>query len=536
MEALFAVQRPDGVFDFGVTEWESVLSTAGAISGLHAADADRSSELINAGVDWLCRAQKPDGGWSTVPAMPSEAGPTAVASATLYMIAPERTVGAVRAGRAWLDSNGGLDAMPNRMAVLCQHFYAMAGWLDQADLPRLPLELAAFPRLFRRLLDFHAPIVAALALEQVRTRRQNPLRRMLNRLGTPGALRLIRQIYDHEGTGEFADHPWPAGIACGALSRAGVEPDLVALTVDWLRARATPDGSWKMMPLDLQWSSYVVLGLLDAGHGADPRLASTRAMFQRRQQDRPFEAFGCPAGFWSWSSPQGWPDVVTTADVTSVLARLPGGESDVYVTRALRWLHAQQDTRGSWSMCVRDTKVKSCGPCPHTTTQAVEALLHAGTPVTDRRVTEAVRWLLTAQRPDGSFDSVWYRNATSGTSAVLSTLIRCGHADHPVTRRAADWLTRTQLADGSWSTGDGTTTGTVEETAWAVCALLATQGSTAVVERGIIRLLELQRPDGRWPEAPVSEFIRNASRFTHGGLTHGLALRALAAFVDRTAA
>jgi squalene-hopene/tetraprenyl-beta-curcumene cyclase len=535
-DGLFAVQRADGVFDFGVTDWTSVLATVGAISALHAADPVRSADLVAGGVEWLCRVQRSDGGWSTVPGVASEAGPTAVATATLHALAPERAADAVRAGLEWMGRFGGLDALPHaEMAAVCRRFYATAGWLDPDALPRLPLELAVFPRLFRRLLDFRAPLVAAAALAQARTRRQGPVRRLLNRLGRPAAIRLIRQIHEHEGmTGEFSDDPWAAGLTCASLARAGLAPDLVALTVDWLRAKANPDGSWNMMPLDLTWSSYAAAGLLDAGHGDHPGLAATRAVFHERQQDRPFEAFGTAAGFWGWSSPHGWPASVETAEVTAVLARLPGGRTDEHVARAVGWLRAQQDGRGSWSLCVRNTAVANCGPCPHTTAQAIEALLHAGVPVTDRRVRDGVRWLLSSQRPDGTFDSVWYRTSTAGTSVVLATLVRCGHADHPVARRAADWLISTQLGDGSWSTGDGTTPGTVEETAWAVCALLAVGGADTAVERGVRALIAAQRPDGRWPEAAVSEFVREASRFPNGGLTNGLALRALAGHVEAT--
>lgn len=532
-EGLFATRRADGVFDFGTTGWTSVLATVGAISALHAADPVRSADLVAGGVRWLCRVQQQDGGWSTVPGVASEAGPTAVACATLHMIAPEEAADAVATGRAWLGRAGGLDAVTHReMAAVCRRFYAMAGWLDQNELPRLPLHLAAFPALFRRLLDFRAPLVAAAALAQARTRPGGPVRRVLNRMGTPGALRIIRQIHEHEGmTGEFSDDPWAAGLTCGALARAGVAGDLVGLTVEWLRAKANPDGSWNMMPLDLTWSSYAAAGLLDAGYGEDERLAATRATFQSRQQDKPFEAFGTAPGFWGWSSPHGWPASVETAEVASVLARLPGGRNDAHVTRAVEWLFAQQDSRGSWSLCVRNTLVANCGPCPHTTAQAVEALLHAGVPVTDQRVARAVRWLLSSQGSDGTFDSVWYRRATSGTSVVVSALARCGHADHPVVRRAVGWLTSTQLADGMWGTGDSTSPGTVEETAWAVCALLAAGGADAAVERGVRALLEAQQADGQWPRAAVSEFVREASRFPNGGLTNGLALRALSGFV-----
>ncbi|MFC9806966.1 prenyltransferase/squalene oxidase repeat-containing protein [Streptomyces griseoaurantiacus] len=536
--ALWEVQRPDGVFDHGAEGWTSVLATVGAVSALHCADPVRSADLVGKGVEWLCRTQAADGGWSTIPHMPTEAGPTAVAAATLQHLAPERAAETIRAARSWLEDFGGLEAIPHReMAAVCRRFYARAGWLDPEDLPRLPLELAAFPRLFRELLDFRAPLVAAAALAQARTRAQGPVRRLLNRAGRPSALRLIRQIYEHEGmTGEFSEDPWAAGLTCEALARSGAAPDLVASTVEWLRSKANPDGSWNMMPLDLTWSVYAVEGLMEAGHTADPRLSLSRSLFHDRQQDRPFTAFGCPAGFWGWSSPHGWPAAVETAEITSALARMPGGREDEHVARGVQWLLAQQDGRGSWSLCVRNTRVDNCGPCPHTTAQALLALLNAGVPADGRVVRTALRWLLSSGRPDGSFDSVWYRSYTSGTSVVLEALVKAGAGGHPAALRAAEWLARTQRPDGSWSTGDGVAPGTVEETAWAVCALLAAGRGTdeEAVRRGVVWLLA-QESDGRWPQAPVSEFIRGASRFPNGGLTNGLALRALAAFLDASA-
>jgi squalene-hopene/tetraprenyl-beta-curcumene cyclase len=236
---------------------------------------------------------------------------------------------------------------------------------------------------------------------------------------------------------------------------------------------------------------------------------------------------------WGWSSPHGRSAEVENAEIASALARMPGVREDEHVARGVEWLLAHQDGRGSWSLCVRGTRVDNCGPCPHTTAQALPALLNAGAPADGRVVRTALRRLLSSGRPGGSFDSVWYRGHTSGTSVVLEALVKAGAGGHPAALRAAEWLVRTQRPDGSWSTGDGVAPGTVEETAWAVCALLAAGRGTdeEAVRRGVVRLLA-QESDGRWPQAPVSEFIRGAARFPNGGPTNGLAPRALAAFLD----
>jgi squalene-hopene/tetraprenyl-beta-curcumene cyclase len=556
-EAMFSVQRADGVFDYGAGALTSTLSTVGAVSALHFADPDASADLIALGVDWLRRTQLPDGGWSMVPGGGSEAGPTAVAAATLRLVAPEGAADAVRSGRKWMAAHGGLEAIPHpEVTAWCRQFYGYAGWLDPRDMRRFPLELALFPGLFRRLFDLRGPMVAALALAQTRYRRTHPVLRLLARAGEPNALSVIRQVYEHEGsTGGWCEDAWVTGLICAGLARAGLAPDMVAGAVRWFRAMGNPDGSWNSGTLDLTWSMYAAGGLLAAGYAADERLRSTRRLFLRDQQDKPFTAFGCPAGFWGWSGSRGWPASLETAEIVSALAGLPDedgeageiagaagagepgevgevGAAGSSIGRGTAWLTAQQDSRGSWGLCVRNTKVANSGPCPHMTAQCVDALLDSGAAPDDPRIRRAIGWLHTAQRPDGAFESVWYRMHTAGTSAVLRTFVKAGQGRHPTAARSRQWLLDTQLADGSWSTGDGTAPGTVEETAWAVGALLAAEVPAAApaVDRGVQWLLAARLADGSWPAARVNEYVRHVSRYPNGGLAAGLALRALARY------
>ncbi|WP_433331023.1 prenyltransferase/squalene oxidase repeat-containing protein [Spirillospora sp. CA-294931] len=527
-EALFVTQRPDGVFDHGTSGWTSTLATVGAITALHYADRDGSADVIAAGVDWLCRVQDAEGGWSTVPGWPSEPGPTAITAASLQLLAPERGQ-VIDAGLKWVEGAGGIEALPHEQLIgLCRQFYALAGWLDERDLRRLPLELTLFPRLFLRMLDFRAPLLAAFGLAQQRGR-------LLGGPARRAALAHLRQIFEHEGrTGEFGNDPWPAGMICGALARADVAPEIVGTSAAWLRSRANPDGSWPMMALDLTWSTNAAAGLIEAGHGDDPRLATTVEMFRRRHQDRPFKAFDCPPGFWGWCGSRGWPDAWVTADVVSALAVL--GPDDV-MWQGVDWLTAQQDDPGSWGFCVRNSKATNSGPCPVTTAAAVNALLAAGIPVSDPRIRRAVFWLLAEQREDGSFDSQWYRTYTAGTAIALELLARVISRRSRAVRRARAWLLRTQLGDGSWATGHPNPghkpePGTVEETAWAVRALLASgMGSgDEPVSRGAAWLMRAQNPDGQWPAAPVNDYIRRGARFPNTALAGGLAIAALSRF------
>lgn len=528
-EALFARQRDDGTFVFGSSR-AATLGTAGAATALHFADPGRSARLVERGADWLARTQNPDGGWAAVPGGPTETVPTAVAAATLHLLAPVRHKEAVDRGRRRLAALGGVDAVADPVvAGLCRLFESLAGFRDEGTLPRVPIEVLLLSAVRRKRISFRSAPFAASALAQARRRPAPLLLRPLRPASRRAALRVLAEVHEHEGsTGEFAADPWAAGLVCLGLARAAEAPGIMHAIADWLRSTVNPDGSWEAVRIGLTWSAFAATGLVDAGYADDPRLTATRDLFHATRQTRPFPLFGCPAGGWSYSGPRGWPVTLESAELLSALAALDP-DDDPHLRGGIGWLTDRQDRRGSWSLWVKDTRLPNDGPCAYITGQAVHALLDAGAAPDDPRVRKAVRWLLTRQRPDGSYTTPWYRDATAGTAMVLTTLGRTGHADHSVARRARDWLLRTRLPDGSWSTGDGIASGTVEETAWALRALLAC-GTTTAVADAADWLITAQRPDGTWPEAPVSAYVRDCVHYPNGAITAGLALRALAAY------
>ncbi|RSN20582.1 prenyltransferase [Amycolatopsis sp. WAC 04169] len=534
-EELWRAQRPDGVFDYGASTLRSTLATAGAITALHFADPGGAADLIEAGAERLRRVQNDDGGWSMVPGQDSEPGPTAVAAAALHLVGPVGNAAAVAAGREWMAGYGGLEAIPHPEVLLwCRQFYGIAGWLDQREMRRFPLELALLPGLYRRLFDLRLPMASALGLAQTRHRPLTRLQRMLARRAEPRAMLGIRQAFEHEGSaGSWSEDAWVTGLVCVGLARAGLGQDMVDAAVGWLRRTMHPDGSWTTTPLDGAWTMYAVRGLIEAGYRDDPRLAVSRDLFVRLQQHRPFLAFGCPPGFWGWSGPNGWPAVLETGEVVSVLARLPGDAQADAVRKGVTWLSGRQDSRGSWSLCVRNTKVVNSGPCPMTTAQAVGALLDAGVPVTDRRIHHALHWLGTAQLPDGSYESVWYREHTMGTAAVLETFARCGRTGSGPAARAQEWLVRARNPDGSWGDGHGAP-GSAEETGWAVSALLTAGKDSVAVIDGVHWLLDARTTGGGWTPQPVHEYVRRVSRYANPAFTQGMALRALGRYLEVT--
>lgn len=530
-ENLFGRQRSDGAFTDNPPA--SVLGTAGAITALHAADPAGSATLIAGGARWLLDHQLTDGGWGGVIGADSEAVATSVATAALRIVDPGGTTTAVAAGRRRLAELGGVAAVADRaVAHLCQQFLHLAD-IGDGPLRRLPLPVVLADRVRRQRISFRTAPFVGLALLQTRTMPGGPVQRWLTRSAQPRALGLLEAIHEHEGrTGDFSEDPWPAALVCLGLARAELAPHLVEAIAGFLRRSVRLDGSWDAVAnLDLTRSAFATTGLVAAGYGDDPRLRSTRELFHRCQQREPFEVFDCPAGGWSYSGPRGWPVTLESAEILSALAGFPDCDADDRLRSGIEWLLRRQDRAGSWSLWVRDTKLPNDGPCPAITAQAVVALLDAGHRPSHPAIAAAVQWLLRHQHADGTYENKWYRDFTTGTTVVLDALARAGQAGHPAVGSARDWLLRTQRPDGSWGPGDGSA-GSVEETAWAVHALLAAPGifGGEAARRGVAWLLSAQRPDGSWAARRICNYIRHYMRYPNGAIAQGLALRALGAY------
>ncbi|MEU0958795.1 prenyltransferase/squalene oxidase repeat-containing protein [Micromonospora aurantiaca] len=529
-EALFRRRRPDGAFSDDPPA--SVLGTAGAVAALHAADPSGCADLVDAGTAWLRRAQHDDGGWGGVVGAGTAVVPTAVAVAALALSAPADSADAIAAGRARLAALGGVDTITDpAISLLCRQLLTMAGMTAEAGpLRRLPLEIVLFDRVRRQRLSFRTAPFVGLALMQADMLPAGRLRRATLRRARPAAVRLLRSIHDHEGrTGALSEDPWPAALVLLGLARSGEAPDIARAVVGWLRRAVRPDGSWDAVSnLDLTRSGYAVTGLIAAGYADDPRLHATREFLHAARKTEAFEVLDVPPGGWSYSNARGWPVTLESAEILSALAGLPGAGTDPVLRQGLAWLVGRQDSRGSWSLWVRDTRLANDGPCPAITSQAILALHDAGYPDDHPAIARAAAWLLTRAAPAGTFENLWYRDHTSGTAVVVAALSRVGHARHEVVRRAARWLRDTQLPDGSWGPGDGTG-GTVEETSWAVQGLLATGDPDAAdaVDRGVAWLVAAAGPDGAWPAARVCNYIRHHMRYPNAVITQALALRTL---------
>ncbi|HEV7550601.1 MAG TPA: squalene--hopene cyclase [Candidatus Angelobacter sp.] len=192
--------------------------------------------------------------------------------------------------------------------------------------------------------------------------------------------------------------------------------------------------------------------------------------------------------------------------------------------RAIDWIFAMQCKNGGWASFDKDNtrmvfqnipfadhNAMLDPPTVDITGRVLEMLAAYGVSGDDKRVQKAIKFILSEQEPDGSWFGRWGVNYIYGTMLVLRGLQAMAVDHHePYVQQGAEWLRMVQNSDGGWgescgSYDDATTRGigpsTPSQTAWAVMGLLAAGDTRSEsVQRGILYLLETQRPDGHWDE------------------------------------
>ncbi|HET9182863.1 MAG TPA: squalene--hopene cyclase [Candidatus Angelobacter sp.] len=193
-------------------------------------------------------------------------------------------------------------------------------------------------------------------------------------------------------------------------------------------------------------------------------------------------------------------------------------------SRAIEWIFAMQCKNGGWASFDKDNtrmvfqhipfadhNAMLDPPTVDITGRVLEMLAGYGYTQDDPRIKKAIKFVLGEQEPDGSWFGRWGVNYIYGTMLVLRGLQAMGVDHHePYIQQAAEWLRMVQNPDGGWgetcgSYDDPSTRGigpsTPSQTAWGVMGLLAAGDTRSEsVQKGILYLLEHQRPDGAWDE------------------------------------
>lgn len=537
LEYLWDRQRADGSWVDRLSS--STIATALGALSLARADPVRYADRIADAVRWLHAHQRSDGGWAMADAeWPSSPGMTAFGVAALHEIDRERSAGRIGRARTFLDENDHINVIPGLSGEAPKTWpaalpviWALVGLRDWDQQPDMAVETILLPARLRNKVSIALPAILALGVMQARTMQRNPLRRALARIAVPRALDWLRE---NQGTnGGIEECPMIAGFVYLGLRRAGVGEDLQLSSLSYLLQTQRADGSWAIdRDLEISVTAYSVMAVAEFEDVAThPQLQATREWLLSTQWNKPFSQFGIPAGGWGWAMPSGWPESEDTAVVLGVLADLGLPRSHPAVRQGIDWLHAMQNDNGSWSEWVRNSSIMNDRPCPGVTAHVVMTLERFGEPSSPGTpVDRALGYLRSTQDADGSIESVWFRDATHGTSRLLEALVDTRQGSSPGARAARDWLLANQAADGGWPATHALPPrgSTAEETAWAVFALLKSEepADSPELVRAVEWLLELQDEVGTWRPSNVGLYFDDLC-YTDDLIAHTFTLRSL---------
>jgi squalene-hopene/tetraprenyl-beta-curcumene cyclase len=244
-------------------------------------------------------------------------------------------------------------------------------------------------------------------------------------------------------------------------------------------------------------------------------------------------------GDWSvkrpWVEPSGWafefqndwyPDIDDTAMVMLAFPHMkasnPSAQSETR-KRAIDWLIAMQSKDGGWAafdvdnnweilthVPFADHNAMLDPTCADITGRTLEALAANGFDRDYAPCRRAIDYLTRTQLADGSWYGRWGVAYIYGTCFALRGLRAMNEDDHePHIQRANEWLRSIQNPDGGWGESCASydndvftpAESTPSQTAWALMGLMAGgDTSSSSVLQGIEYLLETQREDGSWTE------------------------------------
>jgi squalene-hopene/tetraprenyl-beta-curcumene cyclase len=235
-----------------------------------------------------------------------------------------------------------------------------------------------------------------------------------------------------------------------------------------------------------------------------------------------------PGGWaFQYANPH-YPDVDDTAVVAMAMDRLQqtSGQENYAesLARAREWIVGMQSQNGGWGAFDADNEYYYLNnipfadhgalldpPTEDVSARCLSLLAQLGeteSPTSKR----AIDYLRRTQRADGSWYGRWGMNYIYGTWSVLCALNAAGIAPGaPEVRTAVAWLAAIQNEDGGWGE-DGASykldyhgyeraPSTASQTAWALLGFMAAgQADHPAVARGIAYLTATQSEDGFWRE------------------------------------
>jgi squalene-hopene/tetraprenyl-beta-curcumene cyclase len=249
------------------------------------------------------------------------------------------------------------------------------------------------------------------------------------------------------------------------------------------------------------------------------------------------------AGDWAEDRPNvrpgGWafqyrndhyPDLDDTAVVALVMDRARHraqtcGAYDHAIDRAREWVEGMQSRNGGWGAFDADNTYHYLNNIPFAdhgalldpptvdvAARCVSMLAQLGEASDSPSMRAALAYLEREQEADGSWFGRWGVNYVYGTWSALCALNAAGvDPAGAMVRRAVDWLTSIQNADGGWGescdsyrldySGYEPAPSASSQTSWALLGLMAAgECDSPAVARGVAWLAAHQNEAGEWPE------------------------------------
>jgi squalene-hopene/tetraprenyl-beta-curcumene cyclase len=514
---LLARRAPNGAWSGELSS--SALSTATAVTALAALDRCRGDDshaaLIHRGLAWLDANRNADGGWGDSIHSSSNISTTVLCRSAFV------AAGATPQGDDWLlreigsaDPGDVTEAIYARygkdrtfavpiltMRAIAESAVANPATARHGDsamwraIIPLPFELAALPQEWFRFVQM--PVVsyalpALIAVGQARHAQApslNPLIRALRNVCVGRTMSVLSHIQP-TGGGFLEATPLTSFVAMSLVAAGHQEHPVLEECVAFLRASARPDGSW---PIDTNLATWVTTLAVNAGAADDLPAAEQRGILdcllsQQYKDVHPYT--GAAPGGWAWTDLAGGvPDADDTSGALLAIRRL--GKSDPRVPAAaaagLTWLSELRNRDGGMpTFCRGWGHLPFDRSSPDITVHALRAALawrqeHSGL---DSFIDSSLRYLMSAQKADGSWEPLWFGNESAagqanplfGSARVLSGLAGLPERWRPwslaMGEPALRWLLAAQAPDGGWGGATGVAP-SMEETALAVDALAA---------------------------------------------------------------
>jgi squalene-hopene/tetraprenyl-beta-curcumene cyclase len=336
-----------------------------------------------------------------------------------------------------------------------------------------------------------------------------------------------------EGVGAIYPSMMYAIMAMDALGYDRDHPDLLEAIKQFDRLILETDDRLEFQPcFSPVWDTAIAmfaLGELGIADAERMRVAADWLLDReiRRKGDWSVKRPDLTPGGWAFEFMNDfYPDIDDTAMVLLALEHAQASDPERQVRverRAIQWLLGMQSSDGGWAAFDVDNNWQLLNKvpfadhnamldptCPDITGRVLEALARRGLDRNHPAISNAVNYLLTHQKEDGSWYGRWGVNYIYGTFLALRGLKASGS---PSTQSAVDmavaWIRRTQNSDGGWGESCAgydahrfvVAASTPSQTAWALLGLSAAgDRGSETVRRGVNWLLERQKEDGTWDE------------------------------------